>query len=311
MTEPYTPAPRPRHTAKTRRLWERFNSNEVCLEDLADPHERMLVRAWEMCKRLGIDPALRKTAVVSEEELERICKKNAFLLDLAKSALDRVPGALQGIPGVLLFTDREGTILHVAGEPSSRLRSSDLSNFVRGAQFSESSAGTNSISASISQRIPVRTHAAEHYCEGWHQWTCTAAPILDPFGADVLGVVDFSIASDYEIDAAALTSSLAHKIQEDIRVRVEMERVRLVREYATYAARYPSDAVLVYDRAGRLVRGTPGIDQDSIRDAFAHSMPAPKVTHPIFLPSVQMAIGTVLVISRPRRTNYSILAAAS
>jgi len=271
----------------------------------------MLVSAWEMCKRLGVDPALRKTTVVSEQELEQICKKNAYLLDLAKSALDRVPGVLQGIPGVLLFTDREGTILHVAGEPTPRLRTSDLSNFVRGAQFSESIAGSNGIAAAIAQRAPVRIHAAEHYCEGLHRWTCTAAPILDPFGDAVLGVVDFSVVSDYEIDTAALTSSLAHKIQEDLRVQIELERVRLVKEYATYTARYPSDAILVYDRAGRLVRCTHGIDLNSIRGAFARSMPAPKETHPIFLPRVQLAIGTVLVISRPRSTEYSILAAAS
>jgi hypothetical protein len=49
-------------------------------------------------------------------------------------------------------------------------------NFVEGALWSEAGAGTNAIGTVLATDHAVQVHAAEHFSEVVHGWTCSAVP---------------------------------------------------------------------------------------------------------------------------------------
>lgn len=65
-------------------------------------------------------------------------------------------------------------------------------NFVEGARWAESVAGTNAPGTAIAVDRPVQVFAAEHFLRPVQQWTCAAAPLHDPHTGRVLGAVDIT-----------------------------------------------------------------------------------------------------------------------
>src|SRR5207244_13544718 len=80
-------------------------------------------------------------------------------------------------------------------------------DFVPGGDWSEAAAGTNAIGTALAAPHVVQLMAAEHYCDGWTDVTCTAAPIRPPFTGEVMGVLD--VTGEYRIIRSFLTNSLA------------------------------------------------------------------------------------------------------
>ena len=286
------------------RLWERFNTGLVRVGDSPDPYQKMILADWQRCKKAGVSPAMRQANVLSQDELRRVTERESFLLSTVKRAFGRVREVLAGVPGILIFADADATILHVVGDPSVREKAAAQSNLVVGGRWNESVAGTNGIGTAIARKASVHVFASEHFCEGWHTWTCAGTPILHPFRDEILGAIDFTTSqSDFRASAVALSYSLSANISSEIRVQIERERLQLVHHYSVCSAQFPSDAVLAYDRLGLLVRSSPGIDSSqysfSCRDftAFAE---APKEVRPILVPGTKTPIGNLLVVTRPR-----------
>lgn len=294
------------------KLWETFHVRgaEEAAAGVEYPYEHLILGDWSRCKGMGVD-SVRKTAdVLTEDELRCLSERKSFLIDKARLVLERVQDFLSGVPGILICTDEEGTVLHVAGDPAIREKAADGSNLVEGGRWSEAAAGTNGIGTAIARKAPVHVYASEHFCESWHRWTCAGSPISDPFQNEIVGVIDFTTSeSDFRQEALALSHSLANNITGELRVQVEMERLQLVHQYSVCSARFPSDGVLVYDRLGLLVRSSPGIDPAQY-SFFSHDLTvfteAPKEVRPILVQGTQTPIGTLLVVSRPRPRPHSL-----
>ncbi|NED84566.1 GAF domain-containing protein [Streptomyces sp. SID11233] len=92
---------------------------------------------------------------------------------------------------LLAVCDAHGRLLWVEGHPVTRRRAG-LMNFVEGARWAESVAGTNAPGTAIAVDRPVQVFAAEHFLRPVQQWTCAAAPLHDPHTGRVLGAVDIT-----------------------------------------------------------------------------------------------------------------------
>lgn len=249
----------PKDRTKTLGLWEKFHVEDRCDRACADPYVRLIHEDWNRCRTLGIDPAMRQGVLVPKEEFEEILRNRALLIRKAEPALRKVHDLLADVPGILIFTDEQGTILQISGDRHVRDAAAQSSRIVEGSRWLESLAGTNGIGTAIARRGPVHVYSTEHFCEGWHRWTCAASPILDPFGESVMGVIDFTtIDKDYRDDALALTYSLATSITTELRLQFELERMQLIHNFSMHRTRYPADAVVVVDRMNRVVRSSAG-----------------------------------------------------
>jgi len=112
---------------------------------------------------------------------------------------------------VVVLTNAAGCILKIVGDRGIRSRLARI-DFVAGGDWSEAAAGTNAIGTALSDRRAVQLLAAEHFCDGWTDLTCTAVPIRDPRTGDVLGVLD--VTGDYRLIRAHLTNLLAISVLE-------------------------------------------------------------------------------------------------
>lgn len=92
---------------------------------------------------------------------------------------------------LLAVCDAHGRLLWVEGHRAARRRAG-LMNFVEGARWAESVAGTNAPGTAIAVDRPVQVFAAEHFLRPVQQWTCAAAPLHDPHTGRVLGAVDIT-----------------------------------------------------------------------------------------------------------------------
>lgn len=286
--------------AKTYSLWERFNAGLIDPEGLADPYERLLIDEWRHCANLGIDVAKKVGVRLSDEEFRSLLEDSQELFDTARPVIDRVSTCLMDVPGILILADSTGTILHVAGDSSVREVAAERSGIVEGSRWLESVAGTNGLGSAIRKRDSVHVYSAEHYCEGWHAWTCAATPIFGPDGSDLLGVIDFTtIDKDYRDQALALSCSLANAIQADLRLAFQLERSFLLQKFQEFASRYPTESLAVCDRRGKPVRFSPTTEARKFAEQNAIQRMAEGVRHEevtVVLPGTDRRIGSIHIV---------------
>jgi transcriptional regulator of acetoin/glycerol metabolism len=291
--------------AKTYALWERFNVGALEPEALSDPYERLLIEDWRRCADLRIDVARKVGVRLSEEEFRALLEDGQQLLDRARPVIDRTSSCLFDVPGILILADSTGTILYVAGDPEVRRRAAEGSGIVEGSRWLESVAGTNGLGSALTKKQPVHVFSAEHYCEGWHRWTCAATPILGADEKEPVGVIDFTtIDKDYRDQALALTWSLAATIQADLRLEHQLERNVLIQQYNEMAARYGSDALVVVDRRGCAVRhgSGPAAQRFAEQNAFQRMAEgAVRDSLAVVMPGSDRRVGTAYVLGGAKR----------
>lgn len=298
LVNPYIVYPKDR--GKIHKLRDRFEGGDIST-DLLGPYEKMLIRDWERCRALGVNPGMHEGLILPEAQYQSALTANSFLIEKSVPILHKVSKLLTGVPGILILADQQGTILHVIGDPSVRLRAAQDSGLVERACWLETAAGTNGIGTAITQKEAVHVYSNEHFCEGWHQWSCAATPIFDPLTNRILGVIDFTTFDrDYREDAVGLTYTLAGQIRAELRLQLELERMHLIHGYSDYSSRYPADGIIVLDRMGRTVRSSPGVDPTEweATPESSRGQEPPKKVQQIYMPGTEDEIGSLLVVQR-------------
>ncbi|MFW5489025.1 MAG: sigma-54-dependent Fis family transcriptional regulator [Desulfovibrio sp.] len=165
--------------------WEAFmEKGRVDKSDL----DSTLLDSWRRCRDMGVDPSPRKCwDILPFEQLEPSAKK---IRSLTRDVETNVYEAIKGRNLLITITNAEGYVVRTCGDLST-LRHADTLNFGPGANWSESSVGTNAIGTCLTTGRPVQVFGQEHYCQNHHIWNCTAAPIFDPNG-NTVGCFDIS-----------------------------------------------------------------------------------------------------------------------
>ncbi len=117
----------------------------------------------------------------------------------SKHPLSSVIGVLRQLVGtvaeegehLMAVSDAGGRLLWVEGHRSARRKAQQM-NFVEGAQWDETHAGTNAPGTALALDHEVQIFATEHFRPTVQAWTCSAAPIHDPATGRLLGVIDIT-----------------------------------------------------------------------------------------------------------------------
>jgi len=90
---------------------------------------------------------------------------------------------------IVAVTDAVGCLLWVEGDH--RLRSlAEGIQFVEGANWGESHAGTNAPAIALALDHSVQVYGSEHFHRRVQPWSCSAAPVHDPMTGQLLGALD-------------------------------------------------------------------------------------------------------------------------
>jgi len=294
--------------AQVAALWEKFHAGMLTSpEEVDDPYLRLLLKEWGACVELGIEPTMRNGLVIDGEDFRRRLADNKDLLDKALPTIERVSSYLFEVPGILLLADREGVVLSVCGDKRVRAFAAEQAMIMEGTCWQESVAGSNGIGSAIRKRAPVHVYSSEHFCEGWHTWTCAGAPILAPWNNEVVGVIDFTtIEKDYRDQAVGLSYSLANSIASEMRLEYELERSFLMQRFQEFSGHYRRDALMVIDRRGKPIRWSESENAQRLAvrsEISGKDIPEDCETLDIHMPGQDgKLIGTLLVMPQSRPT---------
>lgn len=168
--------------------WERFLVDGV----LPHGHRPIITSSWERCVQNQVDPLKKEARVIFENSsfLEKK-EQHRFLLDLARPYIEEMFHYFNDEDIMVVLCDQDGIILEgKANEKTKRML--ERIRFQPGADWSEQVAGTNAIGTALMEKKPVQIFSAEHFCQGWHPWVCSAAPIRDPFTEQIIGVLNLT-----------------------------------------------------------------------------------------------------------------------
>src|SRR3989449_9517405 len=179
----------------------------------------LILDSWQRCHAMHVNPSRRcaPLAVARETQLYQLREANELLIRATHSVMGRLTDFLAGSGYVIVLSDVKGCLLDVLGDVGIRRRLARI-DFVPGGNWSEAAAGTNAIGTALADGHVVQLMAAEHYCDGWQDLTCTASPIRHPFTGEIIGVLD--VTGDYRLIRPFLTSSLAAaalEVQQELR----------------------------------------------------------------------------------------------
>ncbi|HEY6411180.1 MAG TPA: ATP-binding protein [Ktedonobacteraceae bacterium] len=168
----------------------------------------IILESWLRCNALQVNPSRRfaPLAIAREVQLQNLREANDLLMRATRSVLSHLKDFLADSGYVIVLSDANGCLLDVIGDAAIRRRLARI-DFIPGGNWSEGAAGTNAIGTAIADGHVVQLMAAEHFCDGWQDLTCTAAPIRHPLTGEVIGVLD--VTGNYRLIRPFLTNFLA------------------------------------------------------------------------------------------------------
>ncbi len=168
----------------------------------------LIFNSWQRCRTLQVNPSQRYAplAIARETQLYQIHDENALLIQAARSVMNHLVDVLADSGYVVVLSDTHGRLLEIMGDMAIRRRLARI-DFIAGGDWSEAAAGTNAIGTALADKHVVQLLGAEHYCDGWQDLTCTAAPIHHPYTDEIVGILD--VTGNYRLIRPFLTSFLA------------------------------------------------------------------------------------------------------
>jgi len=196
-----------------KRAWEEFLVSGAVL-----PFVRpTIAESWLRSRQLGIQTTLQPHRI--ERGLDRLLHSELrqLLVRASQHVIDRLVDLTEGSPLSFTLTDADGLILVQRGNARLLAHSEQIGVLV-GTRWAELDVGTNGIGTALASRQTMQVFAAEHYCEAFHNTTCTAALVRHPITRQALGV--FDITSGYAEPAAnvwALAAQAATLVEREVR----------------------------------------------------------------------------------------------
>jgi hypothetical protein len=179
-----------------RDAWEDFVDarQQGTADDPGTPEIRApIASSWIRSRDAGVDPTGRQAApsIVELEGVRALWDDHPLADADALIAHCMAEGSVEA-DDLVVVADADGMLLSIRGNTRLRNRAADDMNFVEGALWSETGAGTNAVGTAVAAEHAVQVFAAEHFTEPVQRWTCAAAPVIDPDTGRLLGIIDLT-----------------------------------------------------------------------------------------------------------------------
>lgn len=209
--------------------------------------------AWERSRHAGVHPRLREVPTLLDgPELEEY-RAGHELYQAGEPALAAAADLLEGTGCGIVLADARGMVLHLGGD-GRMFRVAEQVGSLPGASWREDLAGNNALGTSLVTGRPVQFHFYEHWCEGWTDWVCAAAPVREPEGQDVLGAVAL-VAHQQVPDPRilAMATRLAGTLERQVQRLRQQHNQELRLEGIKLSRWFPRYLALAVDRRGAVV----------------------------------------------------------
>lgn len=236
-----------------RLAWEGFLKNGQVPREFP---RAAVATSWERSRKSGVGAECKEAPLAGEPEIFLRRSRNADLLCVARSALERSSEFLANASSMMVLTDAGGFIVETAGDP--RVVDEGRRNHLEiGGSWKEDVIGTNAIGTALAEGRPVQICGAEHFCAEVQRWTCAAKPIFHPVDGALLGVVDVSgPAKLFNPQSFALAVSIGQEIEASLGRAAKWEHEILLRRFVGKRSIWLSEDILLVDRRGTVIHAT-------------------------------------------------------
>jgi signal transduction histidine kinase len=217
-----------------------------------------IAESWSRSKVAGVSPSGSRAPTLFTDRREVRERWEAHPLEAAAPLIRRWLGRVADeSEQLIVVSDADGLLLWLDGDARVRSGAADALNFVEGTLWNEAGAGTNAIGTALAADHPVQVHAAEHFSEVVHGWTCSAVPVHDPEDGRLLGVIDLTgLMTAAHPESLAVALAAARAVEADLRVRAQVRDAHLRVRYLERLASARGKLALV-SRSGRVIADHP------------------------------------------------------
>ncbi len=232
--------------------WKKFISGVPVEEIDTSVVREPILRSWKRCRDNGVSPFLKKIPVVLQGgEIDELLECNEELIRTSEPFLNNLYRSFSDSGFFCVLCDHRGYILKLVGDESTI---NDLKQgvFVIGALTSEDSVGTNGIGTALMEDTQVQVFATEHYCESFHGYTCSGAPIHDERG-NIIGMID--VAGPYleaNPHTLGMVVAAANAIENLLRLKRSFLECRLAENFQRMVISSIPEALIVTDNKGTI-----------------------------------------------------------
>jgi transcriptional regulator of acetoin/glycerol metabolism len=164
-----------------------FERGSVPLGSVSETVER----SWRRCRDAGLDDDTRPAfEPVESTRLRQFREQSHLLTARAQPVMETLYEQIAHTASMVILTDAKGMILHSLGDDDFVARAQQVA-LQPGVTWDEDHKGTNAIGTALVEQTAVTVNGSEHFFPVNHFLTCSAAPILDPFGT-LIGALDVS-----------------------------------------------------------------------------------------------------------------------
>lgn len=215
-----------------------------------------LHRAWERSRSAGVHPERRAVPILLGGTALKEYQESHEVYRSGQPALEAAADLLMGTGCGLVLADGEGTVLYTGGDPAMNGAAESV-GCRPGATWREDLVGNNAIGTALVLRAPVEFYFGEHWCAGWTDWVCAAAPVLDPSRGAALAAV--ALVAHRQIPGARLLA-MATQLAGTLERQVQNYRQRGAEQLRTEAMKlshwFREHGVLAADHCGTVVWST-------------------------------------------------------
>jgi len=167
---------------------------------------------------------------LSKSDFEARLEENDELISHASYIIYQLFKTVTGSGFFINLTDDQGCILIIKGDDEV-MREAEKLQMVEGAYMNESSIGTNSMGLAIHEQKPVQVTAQEHFISAYHNWTCSAAPIM--LDDQVIGCINMTGHADLvHPHTLGMVISAAHAIENIISQQQALQKLETSNQFA-------------------------------------------------------------------------------
>ncbi|ALS23308.1 sigma-54-dependent Fis family transcriptional regulator [Paenibacillus naphthalenovorans] len=239
----------------------------------ARKHSEVVATSWKRCQQYG----LKRTDLVDDQlmtgrQIHEILHQNEVLLKHVSHIFGKMELFIKQAKQAALLIDAQGNIIYSVGDPDFSKRAAAVQLQV-GANWAENRKGTNAIGVAITERLPVRIHADEHYYQLNHFLTCASSPVFSPTG-ELLGVINFSSKQEnYNAHSLALATMAADSLQNRLLIEDSKKEHLITLKELEFSMKNNPLPLLSLDNDNRIIRANQAalriIGKDAIGKEFS------------------------------------------
>ena len=244
---------------KMKIAWEDFvTSGFLNLADVAPD----VGESWLRCSDAHVDPYMDfKRPIEDWASLEKRLAARQDLIAMVSPFMENLYAFVKGSGFTVILSDETGCILVTLEDNELCHEAAENIKLVPGSSWLETEVGTNGIGTCLVLQRPVQVSGEEHYCQRIHDWTCSAAPIINGEG-QLVAVLQMSGPSESSHKhTLGMVAAAAKAIEELLQVQKQNYELKLVNNRINNIFRTMSDGVIIVDQRGLIEQVNPAAER--------------------------------------------------